>query len=77
MLLMLLRSGVVDVGSDSSSSICTFLVSMFGDSFVVVPLILRSVFVFVCLRFDLICPMFFLFFLMLLDYYKFLPGVLI
>lgn len=62
MLLMLLRSGVVDVGSDSSSSICTFLVSMFGDSFVVVPLILRSVFVFVCLRFDLICPMFFCFF---------------
>lgn len=50
--MLLRRSGVVDVGNDSSSS--TFLVSIFGDSFVVL-LILRSVFVFVCLRFDLIC----------------------
>lgn len=43
MLMLLRRSGVVDVGNDSSSSACTFLVSIFRDSFVVVVLILRSV----------------------------------
>lgn len=37
MLILLRRSGVVDVGNDSSSSsTCTFLVSIFRDSFVVV-----------------------------------------
>lgn len=32
MLMLLRRSGVVDVGNDSSSSACTFLVSIFRDS---------------------------------------------